>query len=171
MQSKQNFVIDAKDGDEQYKRQLKDALSEIFKMQKQQREFHIEVQKDSIWLYTFSQGQNVSSKFMIIKNDGVLHFYDSSGKILHNMHNLFTDENKFILKEDRSDSKLILGYNCHKLILTIIDPESDLGDTIYEMYVTNEIDFPVHAVLNIAALIPKSFPLHIKISEKNYQVS
>ncbi len=167
LQYKQNFIIDAKDGDEQYKRQLKEALSEIFEMQKRQSELHIEVQNDSIWRYILSEDQSISSKFMIRKNDGILHYYDSSGRILHNKHNLFVDENKFIIKEDKSDSKLIQGFNCHKLVLTIINPENDLGNTIYEMYVTNKIDLPVHAVLNVTALIPKSFPLYIKISEEN----
>jgi hypothetical protein len=52
--------------------------------------------------------------------------------------------------------------------LTLIkkDTENNLGNTIYEMYVTDQINLPVHSVFNLTKLFPNTFPMEIRISEE-----
>ena len=52
--------------------------------------------------------------------------------------------------------KVILGYECFKVKIrksASADEEFNMGDTIYEMYVTSDVDLPVHALLNITEKI------------------
>jgi len=46
-----------------------------------------------------------------------------------------------------------------------------IGDTIYEMYVTKEIGLPVHALLNFTKDFSEFFPLEVRIWEENLKGS
>ncbi len=55
------------------------------------------------------------------------------------------------------------GFKCYKLTLIKKDTKSDLGNTIYEMYVTDRIKLPPHSVINLTKFIPNKFPMEIKV--------
>ena len=46
------------------------------------------------------------------------------------------------------------------------DPLSELGNTNYEMYVTDKLELPVHSVINLTQFVPDTFPMEIKITEE-----
>ena len=53
-------------------------------------------------------------------------------------YDLFGGNNEYKISEDRNDRKEIKGFDYFKLRLVNIDEESDLGNTIYKMYVTDQ---------------------------------
>lgn len=71
------------------------------------------------------------------------------------------------LTEDKSDTKTILGYNCYKImVIEKTEKENsplpmDLGDIIYEMYVSESISIPALSILYFPLNSLNVFPLEI----------
>jgi hypothetical protein len=129
-------------------------------------EIHIEIQNDSIWRFTKQKGKMIGDYFMIQKNSGILNYYDKSKSVNYRKYDLFAKNHKYEIIENRKDRKEIKGFECYKLTLIKKDTESDLGNTIYEMYVTDRIELPIHSVINLTKLVPNTFPMEIKVSEE-----
>jgi len=66
-------------------------------------------------------------------------------------------------KIDNNDQKIILGYKCHRVIITetIKDAEYETEIKIYDMYVTNEIDLPFHLLNSTLKPTIDSCPLQL----------
>jgi hypothetical protein len=129
-------------------------------------EILINIKNDSIWRYRKQNGKMIGDFFLIDKNKGILSYFDKSKTINYKNHNLFSHDDKYQILEDKTDKKNIQGFECYKLEVIKIDKKSDLGNTNYEMYVTNEIELPVHSVINLTKFIPNTFPLEIKVREE-----
>ncbi|NLP59484.1 hypothetical protein [Lutibacter sp. B1] len=129
-------------------------------------EIYVEIQNDSIWRYTKQKGKMIGDYFMIQKNSGILSYYDKSKSVNYREYDLFDKNHEYEIIENRKDRKEIKGFECYKLTLIKKDTESDLGNTIYKMYVTDRIELPIHSVINLTKLVPNTFPMEIKISEE-----
>jgi hypothetical protein len=130
-------------------------------------EIYIEVHNDSIWRYTKQNGTMIGDYLMIQINSGILNYYDKSKSVNYRKYDLFNESHEYEIVKNRTTRKKIKGYDCYKLTLIEKDTESELGNTIYEMYVTDQIELPIHSVINISKFVPNSFPMEILVFEEN----
>lgn len=128
---------------------------------------HVEIKNDSIWRYNTKNGEMIGDYVMIEKNSGILNYYNKTKSVNYRKFDLFENGHEYEILENKKDRKEIRGYDCFKVTLIKKDAESDLGNTIYEMYVTDQMDLPVHSVINLTTLVPNTFPMEINISEEN----
>lgn len=138
-----------------------------FLTQTPETEIHIKIENDSIWRHIEQYGKMIGDYLMVEKSNGILNYYDKSKTVNYKKYDLFAKNHKHEIIENRKDRKKIKGYDCYKLTLIKQDIKNDLVNTIYEMYVTNLIELPIHSVVNITKLVPNTFPMEIIISEKN----
>lgn len=148
-------------------KKLKELQMEELFTRSPQTEIIVEVQNDSIWRHTRQDGTMIGDFLLLQKNSGVLNYYDKTKSVNYRKFDLLALQDSYDVIEDRNNTKLIKGFICHKLILIRKNSQSDLGDTMYSMYVTNQIDLPIHSVTNLSKLIPHTFPLEISVSEEN----
>lgn len=147
---------------------IKSTFPEVMAMiQEKENKLIVEVRNDSIWRQVVDSTTMIGDFQMVLKDRGVLYFYNKDRTFNYNRHDLFADSAKYKVLENKNDRKTIMGFDCFKLRLIMEHDESMPGSTIYEMYVTDKIKLPVHAVLNIGILIPDLFPLEIRIREEN----
>ncbi len=170
LKSKTDSLIDA-----QYNPQGKDSLvnkdlKEVqmtqFLTQSPDTEIHVEIRNDSIWRYTKQNGKLIGDYLLIQKNGGILYYYDKSRSVNYSKYDLFDEIHKYGITENRNSRKEISGFQCYKLILIKENLESDLGNTIYEMYVTDQIALPIHSVINLTKFVPNTFPMEIIVTEE-----
>ncbi len=136
-------------------------------------EIHIELNQDTIWRFTLEYGKMIGDLFRIDRKEGIKYHHGriDKSKVYHQV-NLFELGGDFSIEEYPDDRKELLGYNCFKIVIRKKNQDEedfpmDLGDTLYEMYVTKEIDLPVHALLDITKNFSDFFPLEVKIWEEN----
>jgi hypothetical protein len=170
LESKTGSLIDAtykpNEKDSLINRKLKEVQMTEFLTQTPETEIYVEIQNDSIWRHTKQKDKIIGDYFMIQKNNGILNYYDKSKSVNYKNYDLFAQKNKYEIIENRKDKKQIKGFDCYKLTLIKKDTESDLGNTIFEMYVTDQIELPIHSVINLNKLVPNTFPMEIKISKE-----
>lgn len=130
-----------------------------------QIEIVIEVKNDSIWRHLKEKGKMIGDYYMITRSSGILHYYDKAKKINYRKFDLFAKDHVYDVIEDKNRIERIMGYDCYYLKLIKKNNDSDLGNTIYEMYVTNELKLPLHSIINITKYLPDCFPLKIIVSE------
>lgn len=144
-------------------KKLKEMQMTEFLTQTPEAEIYVEIQNDSIWRYTKQKGKMIGDYFMIKKNSGILNYYDKSKSINYKKYDLFAHNDEYQIVKNPKDKKFIKSLECYKLTIIKKDKESALGNTIYEMYVTEQIELPIHSVVNLTKLIPNKFPMEIKI--------
>ncbi|WP_439133070.1 hypothetical protein [Polaribacter sp.] len=170
LESKTDSLIDTnykmKRKDSLINRKLKEIQMTEFLTQTPETEIYVEIENDSIWRYTKQKGKIIGDYFMIKKNSGILNYYDKSKSVNYKKYDLFAKNQESRIIENRKDRKKIKGFDCYKLTIINKDKESDLGNTIYEMYVTDQIELPVHSVINLNKLVLNNFPMEIKIWEE-----
>jgi len=170
LESKTDSLINAKYSpngkDSLMNKRLKEMKMTDFLTRTPDSEIYIEIQNDSIWRFRKQNGKMIGDYFMIQKNSGILNYYDKSKSVNYRKYDLFAKNHRYEIIENRKDRKEINGFDCYKLTLIKQDTESDLGNTIYEMYVTDKIALPVHAVISLTKLVPNTFPMEIRISEE-----
>lgn len=146
------------------------AIWDAFKEQ-QKTKIHIEFKNDTIWRYTTQNDTIIGDIFSLSKNNGILNFHPKKEKNkVYSSFDLFSKSEKYIVEKDIKNKKNILNYDCYYVKLTKIENDTgefSSGNTIYEMYVTEKINLPVHAVINLTKNFNDFFPLEIKISEEN----
>lgn len=129
---------------------------------------YIEFKKDSIWRYTTERDVIIGDVFTLTKNSGNLDYRPKFERNkIYRTFNLFAQEDKYIVEIDKSKRKKILNHNCYYVKLTKIENENVEfygQNTIHEMFVTDSVKLPVHAVINITKNFNDFFPLEIKIS-------
>ncbi|MDT0553498.1 hypothetical protein [Urechidicola vernalis] len=162
-----NVAYNPKGKDSAINKELKEMQMTEFLTRTPETEIYVEVENDSIWRYTKQNGKMIGDYFMIQKNSGILNYYDKSKSVNYRKYDLFEKNYKYEIIENKKDRKEIKGFDCFKLTLIKQNAESDLGNTVYEMYVTDQIELPIHSVINLSKLVPNTFPLEIRISEEN----
>jgi hypothetical protein len=136
-------------------------------------EIHIELKQDTIWRYNTEYGKIISDFLRIDREKGILYYHAKFDKSkIFSQFNLFEVGGEYAIEEYPNDKKEVLGFNCYKVIIRKKEQIEDdfpmrIGDTIYEMYVTREIDLPVHALLNFTKSFPEFFPLEVRTWEEN----
>jgi hypothetical protein len=72
-------------------------------------------------------------------------------------------------KEDKNDTKTILGYRCHKVIVTETITDQEFGTEIqeYVMYATDQINLPFHLLNTTLKPIEDLCPLQLTIHRKD----
>ncbi len=144
-------------------------LADMFKENKS--EVTINVKKDTIWRFQ-KQNERYIDYNRVEKNNGFLHFYDYPNTSIESRpyFDLFKENIDCSIEIDKNQRKKILGYDCYKVILIPkiekIDKTIPLGDTVFEMYVTEQIDLPIHSLINIGKLF-SFFPLEVISYESN----
>ena len=170
LKSKTDSFIDSaynpKGKDSLTNKKLKEIQMTEFLTQTPETEIYVEVKNDSIWRHTKQNGEMIGDYFMVQKDSGILNYYDKSKSVNYRKYDLFAKNHKYEIIENRKVIKEINGFDCYKLTLIKKDAQSDLGNTIYEMYVTDQIELPIHAVINLTKLVPNTFPMEIRISEE-----
>ena len=170
LKSKTDSLIDTtynpKGKDSLTNKKLKEMQMTEFLTQTPETEIYVEVKNDSIWRHTKQNGEMIGDYFMVQKESGILNYYDKSKSVNYRKYDLFAKKHKYEIIENRKVIKEINGFDCYKLTLIKKDAQSDLGNTIYEMYVTDQIELPIHAVINLTKLVPNTFPMEIRISEE-----
>lgn len=161
-----NATYNPKRKDSLMNKELKEMQMTEFLIQTPETEIYIEVKNDSIWRYTKQNGKLIGDYFLIQKNSGVLNYYDKSKTVNYRKYDLFAKNHKYEIIENRKNKKEINGFDCYKLTLITKDEETDMGNTIYEMYVTDKIELPIHSVINLTKLVTNTFPMEIRISEE-----
>ncbi|NQX81645.1 MAG: hypothetical protein HRT66_06595 [Flavobacteriaceae bacterium] len=134
----------------------------------------IQTSGDTIWRTEhFMNTQGVMNGWQLFKTNGLFGSVFALNNVSleeNELDDLFKDEIKPVrLEKDITDRKNILGYDCFKVILEIpeiLDDTDDmpfpikLGNSVYEMYVTNDIDLPMHALINVPVFL-NFFPLEV----------
>ena len=158
-------LYDPKGVDSLINRSLKEIyLSDLWKVTEGSNH-HIEVKNDSIWRHSERSGIAIGAYTMSLKNSGVIHYYDETRQVNHRKFDLFENENEYDVVINKADRKTIQGYDCFKLILVRRETSYFLGNTIYEMYVTDKIHLPVHSVVSVTKLFHDLFPMEVLIKE------
>jgi len=132
---------------------------------------HIEFDEDTIWRYETLDEAIRGNIFSIDAENGILNYHPKGDRhTTVRKVNLFEIAGEYEVIIDYQDKKNILGIECYKVTLKKkeeIDDEIpiDSWDTLYEMYVTEAIDLPVLALLNVTKPFNDFFPLEVKIKE------
>lgn len=133
------------------------------------KEIVISYNRDTIWQATLIDDVMIGD-FKRINSNGMVFLHPKNYKnIVYDSLNYFQGygSRKYILTENKLDTKEILGYECYKVVFKLIedvkDEQSfDLGLTIYEMYVTDKINLPIHSLIFFSKNFKGIFPLEVK---------
>jgi hypothetical protein len=136
-------------------------------------EYIIEVNQDTIWRY-HRQGSRIIDDYMRIeRTNGKVFFHSKNNKaIINRTFDLFLKNGEYKIQVDKTQRKKILELDCYKVLITEKESEEgdlpfSLGDTIIEMYVTDKINLPVHAIYNVSQPFLDFFPLEFSIEMSN----
>lgn len=127
----------------------------------------LEIKNDSIWRYQVEKEKVIGDYIMIEKGKGVLNYYSKDKSICYKKYDLFDNQIKIEILEHKEDRKVFNGLDTFKITLIVKQPFSDLGNTIYEMYVTNKLNLPAHSYLNLPKYYQNLFPLEVISWEEN----
>jgi hypothetical protein len=146
------------------------ALEQMFNFPKTQ--LIIDVEKDTIWRYKKENEEPVGEIEKLIKHNGLLSYYSLRDKSKESAKSidLFKLKVNYKIEIDKKQRKKILGYDCYKVIIVSKEENklnNDFGNSIYEMYVSDKINLPTHALYNFAKLLPNCFPLELTITSSN----
>lgn len=135
----------------------------------------IEISNDSIMRHIIDKGRQIGDYKLLTFNDSIRRKVGKNRKYIYGGINIFKNSEKYIVEEFPDDKKVIHGFNCYKLIITNTDkPEKDevlkidMGPTIYECYVTKEMNLPFHTVYDIGKYLPNMFPVEIIIRQEKF---
>lgn len=130
---------------------------------------NIEIANDTIWRYTKQAEKQIGDYYRIEKSNGKLYSHAQIDKnLFYREDDLFNSEDQYQIKEQPDEKKMILGFLCYKVIIerSVYDKDAGVTEkTSYEMYVTKNIDLPIHALLNTTKLFDNFFPLEIYATE------
>ena len=127
----------------------------------------LEIENDSIWRYQVEKEIMIGDYIMIEKGKGVLNYYSKDKSTNYRKYDLFENQIDIEKLENKEDKKIINGLDAFKIKLIIKQPFSDLGNTIYEMYVTDKLNLPAHSYLNLPKYYQNLFPLEVISREDN----
>jgi len=144
-----------------------------FALDTMQHSIKISFMPDTIWQYHIGNNNSVGDYFRIDPITGKSwHFTNTNfTKPNHDFIGYYKSGNVTIDKKDR---KQIRGFDCYKVVYeleTKTDDDENFkindGNTIYEMYVTEQIALPIHALFITHELLNTFFPLEIIKYQKN----
>jgi hypothetical protein len=143
------------------KEMLNVLFSEFFEHEKKTREeTTINISQDTIWRFKKYNGVD-SGDFARIERSGLIYYYENN-KTPKGVkpHNISERKRASKLTINKKDVKTIQGLECYKARVELTEG-GELGNTVFEMYVTELINLPVHAIVYIDKLYP-FFPLEVK---------
>ncbi len=149
--------------------QAKNVLGQMNEFMKNTPESKIilEIKNDSIWRHQVEKEIMIGDYIMIEKGKGVLNYYSKDKSTNYRKYDLFENQIDIEKSENKEDKKIIDGLDVFKVKLIIKQPFSDLGNTIYEMYVTEQMNLPAHSYLNLPKYYQNLFPLEVISWEEN----
>jgi len=134
-------------------------------------EIYIELKDDAVWRYKTRKGQVIDNYKRIDTKNGILLYHAELDKsTLYGQEKLPDTVEGYEIEEFRDDKKKIMRYNCYKVVIRKKefvykdDIPREIGETIYEMYVTEDIDLPVYALFNFSTHFSDFFPLEVRIT-------
>ena len=135
----------------------------------------IEVSKDSIMRHIIDNGRQIGDFELLTFNDSIRRKVGKNRKFIYGGRNIFKNSDKYIVQEFPNDKKVIEGFNCYKVIITNTEkPEKhevlnfDMGRTIYDCYITKEINLPFHTVYDLGKYLPNMFPVEIIVKQEKF---
>ena len=131
-------------------------------------EIHVEFSGDSIWRY---KTIDKITRFEVSRLDllnGIYYLQNNKEQSTNKKIDLFEGDSIYIVQEFPENKAIINGYNCHKILLSgctmsIEKFPFSIGNFNYEMYVTDEIDIPLHAIIPINKRFDNYFPMKARI--------
>lgn len=126
-------------------------------------EIEIEITKDGWTKQRFINNKHSYCFKHFIENDSVI-VYDSNRVDFITSYKKTADNCFCKLSIDKSKTKSILGYKCYYAKAEEICSKTYSKDTLsttYEMYVTDKIHLPLHAILENECKHPGYFPLEV----------
>ncbi|RDK88378.1 hypothetical protein [Marinirhabdus gelatinilytica] len=125
---------------------------------------HIQVSNDSIWRYTTKNDSKPEKYVLIDDANGKLIYFDHlKENIIKKVDLIKEADSDYMMTIDKNDTKTIHGFDCFKMKLIHKTRNPIYGNTIYDFYVTDQIDLPFYSVVKISKKISKLFPLEIRI--------
>ena len=113
------------------------------------------------------KGEDEIIKLDLVRRNKKLFFTDDEGSrnlIEESLNLKDSEEVKYVVEKDEGVIKEILGYKCYKLsLLQEITKDDDTRGNCYEMYVTEELPFPAHILLELATPIVHGCPLEVSM--------
>lgn len=134
------------------------------------RELTVEIKRDTIWRINDEIAMELEADMIVDKKQVAFYLKSKTDQKIYEWFKLAQSKKKFIVQVDKDRKKKILGYSCHYVrVIKLEDTHESmkLGNTIYEMYVTEKIKLPVHSVINIGQYFGNFFPLEIKVWSEN----
>ena len=124
----------------------------------------VERKNDTVWRYVMENDKQIGDFLRIDKSGNLYYHAKIDHSINYRKYELFDSSDSYKLSEWTSDRKTILGFDCYKVNLerTSVDNIGPVT-TLYSMYVTKQINLPLHTVINITKYFD-FFPLEIIIS-------
>lgn len=110
----------------------------------------------------------VPTSYERIEENGKIYSYASrDSNFVYSTQDLFKNPGDYTVLVNLADEKIILGIKCYKVQIIekeIIDMDLpfELGDKVYDMYVTNTISLPLHSIIPVKKKFTEFFPLQIK---------
>jgi len=153
---------------------IEDGFDELLEKENEECEIIITINKDSIWNHTVIN-EKEESVFKRIGRNGNVYYHDDQDKTLAvdsvNYYQRYGHTGVYEIKEYKKDTKVIKGYNCHKVSVRFVPKENPndpitFGPVLYEMYVTAEIDIPIYAILPFYREMLRMFPLEMRKYEE-----
>lgn len=129
-------------------------------------DIHILINNDTIWRYETTKDKRILEYLRIDNKNGVLTYVnpENRSKVFRDF-NLFNNNIIYTIQENTNDRKSILGFDCYKATLSYTDNTMEdnfkglIGKQITEMYVTKDIDLPLHIIFYTSEYLPGFFPL------------
>lgn len=113
------------------------------------------------------KGKDEVIKLDLEKREKKVYFTDEEGNrnLVEESFNLkASEEVKYVVEKKDADIKEIMGYKCYKLsLLQEVTKDGDTRGNRYEMYVTDELPFPAHILLELATPIVTGCPLEVSM--------
>jgi len=151
---------------------LPSPIMDMLEQSSPEKEMRFEIKNDTIWRLTLINDKIYGDIYRLDKNKPILYYHSKHDKsIMYRQVDLSNYFRKYEIKKYPKDQKNIKEFRCYKVVLEIEekpDPEFNLsvGNRIFEMYVTEEIELPLYSFPNLNINGQSFFPLEIKTWEE-----
>ncbi len=128
-------------------------------------EIHLEFKEDTVWRYKTDDGLVKTELARVDLEEGVYHIFSDADTI---QINFFEGDSTYTVHQISKKEETILGYNCNQILIngcaeSIEKYPYSIGNSIFELWVTNEIDLPMHSIVPINKKYQKKIPLKARI--------
>lgn len=132
-------------------------------------EIHVEFSGDTIWRYKTYDQKTKSEISRLDLENGIYHLQKTEKQKSKEvaMH-LFEGDSIYIVQEFPKIREKVLGFSSHKVLIkgctmSFEEFPYSMNNSVFEIYVTDKIDIPLHAIVPINKRFEGYFPLKIRI--------